>query len=44
MSRQPAPTRGELIALTVFFFLCLMGVGYLVASLIGLVEFQGVFP
>ncbi|GEQ77448.1 hypothetical protein CTTA_4453 [Comamonas testosteroni] len=43
MSRQSAPTRGELFALTAFFFLCLMGVGYLVASLIGLVEFRGVF-
>ena len=44
MSRQSEPTCGESIALTVFFFFCLMGVGYLVASLIGLVEFQGVFP
>ena len=44
MNRRPEPSNGELIALTVFFFLCLMGIGYLVASLIGLVEFQGVFP
>lgn len=44
MNRQPASTRGELLALTVFFFFCFMGVGYLVASLVGLVEFQGVFP
>ena len=44
MSYQSTPTRGELLALTAFFFLCLMGIGYLVASLIGLVEFQGVFP
>lgn len=44
MSHQSAPTRGELLALTAFFFFCFMGAGYLVASLIGLVEFQGVFP
>ena len=43
MSRQPESTCGELVALTVFFFFCLMGLGYLVASLVGLVELQGVF-